>query len=216
MYGHKSPRTVRPYPYRNGSHIHRKGKEDLEEPGESHAAPNHRPHLDKGRGGSRHRLAEGVQRLSGFVPFGCQLCRPDIRFLPRDNALDGEYGRVHRSTQKLSDKRLGGCIVHKPEQNIQRIDIQFHRDNQRYTDGLPVGQQDDGERTDGNRVRHPPQAATDEQETATAVDCGQVHLHGRYMGRNQRRGTSESQQGGNRPFCHKTMETERQSRSLLE
>ena len=43
MYGHKSPRTVRPYPYRNGSHIHRKGKEDLEEPGESHATPNHRP-----------------------------------------------------------------------------------------------------------------------------------------------------------------------------
>lgn len=55
-----------------------------------------------------------------------------------------------------------------------------------------------------------------EQETATAVDCGQVHLHGRYMGRNQRRGTPESQQGGNRPFCHKTVETERQSRSLLE
>ena len=45
----------------------------------------------------------------------CQLCRPDIRLLPRDNALDGEYGRVHRATQKLSDKRLGGCIVHKPE-----------------------------------------------------------------------------------------------------
>lgn len=57
----ESPRADRPHPCRNGSHLYRKVQEDLEEPRENHAPANHRTHLDKRRGGSRHRPATGVQ-----------------------------------------------------------------------------------------------------------------------------------------------------------
>lgn len=130
VYRRESPRADRPHPCRNGSHLYRKGKENLEEPGKSHAAPNHRPHLDKGRGGSRHRLAEGVQRLSGFVPFGCQLCRTDIRLLSRDNPSHGKHGRVHRATQEKSGQCRGSSTLHEPEQDIPGTDIQLRGDCQ--------------------------------------------------------------------------------------
>ena len=78
MYGHKSPRTVRPYPYRNGSHIHRKGKEDLEEPGESHAVPNHRHIWTK----EEVEAVTDLQREFNdylICSVRLSLCRPDIR-----------------------------------------------------------------------------------------------------------------------------------------
>lgn len=51
----------------------------------------------------------------------------------------------------------------------------------RHPHGVPFGQQDDGERAHGNRIRHPSEAQDDEQETATADQGGEVHDNGRHL-----------------------------------
>ena len=50
-----------------------------------------------------------------------------------------------------------------------------------------VGQQDDRERTSGNRFRHPPQAEGNEQKAATADQGGEVHLDSGHLGRDRGR-----------------------------
>ena len=50
-----------------------------------------------------------------------------------------------------------------------------------------VRQQDDRERTSGNRFRHQPQAEGNEQKAATADQGGEVHLNGGHLGRDRGR-----------------------------
>lgn len=130
MHGRKSPRTDRSYPCRNDSDLYRKDEKDLEEPGETPAPANNRTHLDERRGGSRHRPAKGVQRLSGFVPFHSQLRGTDIWLLSRNHPTHGKYGRVHPSAWEFTDKRFGGGTLHEQEQDIPGTDIQFRGNHQ--------------------------------------------------------------------------------------
>ena len=68
-----------------------------------------------------------------------------------------------------------GAAVRERLGGLQRGDCERH------PHGVPFGQQDDGERAHGNRIRHPSEAQDDEQETATADQGGEVHDNGRHL-----------------------------------
>ena len=79
-----------------------------------------------------------------------------------------------------------------------------------------VGQQDDRERTSGNRFRHPPQAEGNEQKAATADQGGEVHLDGGHLGRDRGRYPRQGRQENHREGLHEQMEAKRKDQITIK
>ena len=88
----------------------------------------------------------------------------------------GFYHEISRLTDNLGD--FSQQLARHPS-NALAVALSSRRHPYR----LPVGQQDDGERTDGSCVRHPSETQIDEQETATPDHSGEIHHDGRHLDR---------------------------------
>ena len=87
----------RPRACRDDPALYRQGGKGAEEPGEGHAAADHRTPVDERGSESHDRPATGVQQLSGLFPVDCMLCGADIRFLPRNIETDGQHGGLYQT-----------------------------------------------------------------------------------------------------------------------
>ena len=171
-------------------HVHRKGREGVEEPGEGHADANHRPYMDEGRSRSNDRPTARVQQLPKLLSLHHQLCRPNLRILSRDRPIDRQYGRFYQTVRGAPQQCAGGSALYETQQNLSRADYEQRRDSQRHTSCLFGQQQDDRKGTRRNRLWYTSKAQSHEQEIATTHHCREVHVHGRHLERNTRRRTA--------------------------
>ena len=84
----------------------------------------------------------------------------------------GFYHEVSRLTDNLGD--FTGQL-NRHSTNALAVALSARK---RHTHGLSLGQQDDGEGTHGNRIRHTSEVASHEQNAATTDQGGEIYLVG--------------------------------------
>lgn len=82
--------------------------------------------------------------------------------------LTDNMGDFHQTIEQTFDGCIGCRPLHAAQPDLPGDDIEQRGDCERHPHGLPVGQQDDGKGTYGDRVRHTSETPVDEPDAATA------------------------------------------------
>lgn len=108
----------------------------------------------------------------------------------------GFYHEISQLTDNMGDftKQLGRHSTNALAVALSTRRNQIYREmilnsveiRERHTHGLPLGQQNDGKGTHGNRVRHTPETPVDEPDAATADQGSEIHHDGRHLAGNRR------------------------------